>query len=121
MKQHTRFSTSLTTREGTESEIYVSESTRTVFHLLSYRLLQGSEAMLQGDATSPCFLSEEKIIAMKHRLHILDVSTTHIIGHMNVSRLCVSPCLTNGFFAFAGRRIRFEHNQGDSRTHGRYG
>jgi zinc transporter ZupT len=67
----------------------VSEEIDEATHSLQYkldhtrRLLQGSESMLQGDIASPCVLSEEKIIAMKHRLQLLQASATHVIGHMN--------------------------------------
>jgi hypothetical protein len=91
MKQHTRFSTSLTTREGTESEIYVSDPTRTVFHLLSYRLLQGSEAMLQGDATSPLLsVRREDNCDEASFTYFGRIYDTHYWAHERKSTLCFS-------------------------------
>ena len=50
------------------------------------RLLQGAEADLAG-IDEKTTLSEEKMIAMKHRLHILEESSKHLIEHIEVIHL----------------------------------
>lgn len=71
----------------------LSEQIDEATHMLQYkldhtrRLLEGSECMLQGDNPSIFTMSQERIIAMRRRLRILDASARHIMDHMNVSYL----------------------------------
>lgn len=62
----------------------IDEQTHSLQYKLDHtrRLLQGAEANLAGVEETENSLSEEKIIALKHRLHILEETSKHLIDHM---------------------------------------